>query len=168
MTLPAPDFQTRIRCPLTASFSAAFASAFARSATSDSGAPSGTVSSNSTRNSMSSSLRRLDYEYHQSLPGWWDWMTSSGMRALPRVTEEGEQCGVDFVGMRPGDVVRTALDRDKRAIGNQRRKRRRGRLERKDAILGAVHDEHWDVDLRQISPEVGQPGIDTCVAREWR
>src|ERR1700737_4340817 len=63
MTLPAPDFQTRIRCLLTASFSAAFASAFARSATSDSGAPSGTVSSNSTRNSMPSSLRRLDYEY---------------------------------------------------------------------------------------------------------
>src|SRR3954451_21945470 len=70
--------------------------------------------------------------------------------------------------MRPGDVVRSALDRDERAIGNQRRKPRCGRLERKDAILSAVHDKYRDVDLRQISPEVGQPGIDTRVAREWR
>src|SRR5258707_14345675 len=70
--------------------------------------------------------------------------------------------------MRPGDVVRTALDRDERAIGNQRRKPRGGRVERKDAVLGSVHDEHRDVDLRQISPEVGQPGIDTGVTREWR
>src|SRR5439155_22849536 len=83
-------------------------------------------------------------------------------------TEEREQCRVDFVGMRPGDVVRPALDRDERAIGNQRRKPRGGRLERKDAVLRAVHDEYRDVDLREISPEVGQPGIDTGVAREWR
>src|SRR5256714_1884114 len=70
--------------------------------------------------------------------------------------------------MRPGDVVRPALDRDEHAIGNQRRKPRGGRLEGKDAVLSAVHDEYRDVELRQISPEVGQPGIDTCVAREWR
>ena len=70
--------------------------------------------------------------------------------------------------MRPADVVRTALYRDERAIGNQRRKARRGRVERKDAVLGTVHDQHRDVDLRQIGSEVGQPGIDACVAREWR
>src|SRR3954466_3647421 len=70
--------------------------------------------------------------------------------------------------MRPSDVVRAALDRDESAIGNQRRKPCGGRLERKDAVLSAVHDEYRDVDLRQISPEVGQPGIDTCVAREGR
>src|SRR5438132_10207386 len=87
---------------------------------------------------------------------------------LSLFTEEREQCRVDFVGMRPGDVVRPALDRDERAIGNQRRKPRGGRLERKDAVLRAVHDEYRDVDLREISPEVGQPGIDTGIAREWR
>src|SRR4051812_11985394 len=70
--------------------------------------------------------------------------------------------------MRPSDVVRAALDRDERAIGNQRGKPRRGRLERKGAVLSTVHDEYRDVDLRQISPEVGEPGIDTGVAREWR
>ena len=41
-------------------------------------------------------------------------------------------------------------------------------VERKDPVLGAVHDEYRDVDLRQIRPEVGQPGIDACVAREGR
>src|SRR5438128_12661398 len=70
--------------------------------------------------------------------------------------------------MRPGDVVRTALDRDQRAIGDQRGKPRRGRVEREEAVLRAVHDEYRDVDLRQIGPEVGQPGIDARVAREWR
>src|SRR5882757_6435436 len=70
--------------------------------------------------------------------------------------------------MRPGDVVRPALDGDERAIGNQGRKPRRGRVERQEAVLSAVHDEYRDVDLRQIRPEVGQPGIDTCVAREGR
>jgi hypothetical protein len=34
---------------------------------------------------------------------------------LPRLTEEGEQCGGDLCGIRPSDVVRTALDRDKLA-----------------------------------------------------
>src|SRR5260221_4606842 len=70
--------------------------------------------------------------------------------------------------MRPSDVVWSALDRDERAIGNQRRKPRGRRHERKEAVLRAVHDEYGDVDLREISPEVGQPGIDTGVAREWR
>src|SRR3954452_13903950 len=70
--------------------------------------------------------------------------------------------------MRPSDVVRAALDRDESAIGNQRGKPRGGRVERKGAVLSAVHDEYRDVDLRQISPEVGQPGIYTCVAGEWR
>src|SRR6185312_3042824 len=87
---------------------------------------------------------------------------------LSLLTEEREQRSVDFLGMRPADVVRTALDRDKSAIGNQRRKPRRGRVERKNAVVGAVHDEYRDVDLRQISAEVGQPGIDARVRREWR
>jgi hypothetical protein len=59
---------------------------------------------------------------------------------LPRLTDEGEQCRVDFVGMRPADVVRTVLDRNESAIGDQRRKLRGGRVERKNAVLGAVHD----------------------------
>jgi hypothetical protein len=43
--------------------------------------------------------------------------------------------------MRPADVMRTALDRDKSAIGNQRRKPRGGRVERKNTVLGAVHND---------------------------
>src|SRR4051794_27250505 len=67
--------------------------------------------------------------------------------ALLRVTEEGEQCGVDLLGVGPADVVRTALHRDERAVCDQRWQPGRGRLEGKDAVLCAVHDEHWHVDL---------------------
>src|SRR6476660_7361905 len=94
-------------------------------------------------------------------------LVSPHMR-LSLLPEEREQRGVDFVGVSPADVVRTALDRDESAIGNQRREPRGGRVERKDAVLGAVHNEYRDVDLRQVRPEVGQPGIDACVGREWR
>src|SRR6476646_5561538 len=36
------------------------------------------------------------------------------------VTDEGEQRGVDLVGIGPADVVRTALHRDERAVSDQR------------------------------------------------
>src|SRR4051794_35739186 len=89
-------------------------------------------------------------------------------RRLSLLTEEREQCGVDFVGMRPADVVRTIFDRDERALGNQRRKPCRCRLERQDAVLGAVNDKYGNVDLRQVGTEVGQPGIDARIRGEWR
>src|ERR1700722_17489339 len=85
---------------------------------------------------------------------------------LPRLTEKMEQCRVDLFGVGPADVVWTALDRNKRAVGNQRRKPRRGHLERKDAIVGAVQDEHGNVDVRQVGAEVGQPGVDAGVGGE--
>src|SRR5205085_2058467 len=39
----------------------------------------------------------------------------------------------------------------------------RGRLERQDPVLRAVHDEDRHVDLRQVGSEVGQPGVDARV-----
>ena len=101
--------------------------------------------------------RNLDLELDQEL-------SSSRHRHLRG--DELEESAVDLLGVRPGDVVRAALDGDERAIGDQRRQPRGGRVEREDPVLGAVHDEHGDVDLRQVSAEVGQPGVDARVGRE--
>jgi hypothetical protein len=57
--------------------------------------------------------------------------------------------------------VRAALDGDERAIGDQRRQPRGGRVEREDPVFGAVDDEYGDVDLWQMSAGSEKaPGID--------
>src|SRR4029077_13588917 len=104
--------------------------------TSDSGTPSGRFNSNRTRNSI-------------IVP----WLL------LPVLTKEREKCCIDLFSVSPHDVVRTALHRDERAVGDQRGKPRRSHLERKNAIRRAVKHEYRDVDLRQVGPEIGQPGV---------
>src|SRR5205807_9943962 len=84
------------------------------------------------------------------------------------VTEEREQRGVDLLGVGPADVVRAALNRDERAVRNQRWQPGRGRLERQDPVLSAVHDEHGYVDLGDVGAEVGQPRADARVGGEGR
>lgn len=74
-------------------------------------------------------------------------------------TEEGEQGFVDLFGVGPSDVVWAALDRDEGAVGDQRRKSCCGRFEWKEAVVGAVHDEHGYIDLGQVGAEVGPPGV---------
>jgi hypothetical protein len=48
---------------------------------------------------------------------------------------ELEESAVHFVGVRPADGVRTALDRDEGAIRDQRRQPRGGRVERCSFLL---------------------------------
>ena len=90
------------------------------------------------------------------------------IRSVTGGANEREQCPVDLVRMRPGDVVRASLDRDELELVQQRRQPRGGRRVREDPVLGAVHDQHRDVDLRQVASKVGQPGVHARVRRERR
>ena len=75
---------------------------------------------------------------------------------------------VDLVRMSPGDVVRAALDRDQLTSSISAGQARRGRFVREDPVLGAMHDQHRHVDLRQVASEVGQPCVDARVRRVRR
>src|SRR5580704_6076045 len=75
----------------------------------------------------------------------------NGNMALSAFVDELEEDRVDLFRKGPSDVVRTALDRHKRAVGDHCREPRCSRLEGKDAILGPMHDKHGDIDFDQIS-----------------
>jgi len=80
--------------------------------------------------------------------------------------EEVQEGGVDDFRVRPGDVVGPVLDGDERQARHQRRQSRRRGVVRQDPVGVAVDDEERHVDLREISTEVREPGVDAGVHGE--
>jgi hypothetical protein len=63
---------------------------------------------------------------------------------------------LNLLRMGPCDVVRPAFDPDQPDVVDQRRQTLGRRADRRDPILGAVHDERRDVDLCDVAANVGQ------------
>ena len=70
--------------------------------------------------------------------------------------EELKECPLNLLRMGPCDVVRPAFDPDQPDVVDQRRQTLGRRADRRDPILGAVHDERRDVDLCDVAANVGQ------------
>src|SRR5262245_61839670 len=83
--------------------------------------------------------------------------------------EEGEQGGVDLVGVSPADVVWSVRDLDHAQIGDQTLAPQPGGCEsqREDPIGRTVNGQDRDVDLGQVVAEVGQPRVDARVGSVW-
>jgi hypothetical protein len=64
--------------------------------------------------------------------------------------------------------VRSAVHADQPHVVDQVRQPRGGGREGKQPVVGAVDDERRNVDLRDVAAEVGQPRVDTRVARKRR
>src|SRR5207302_635436 len=86
-------------------------------------------------------LRPLDRDVPGPLPG-----------------EEFEEGLVDLFGVRPADVVWSALDLDELDVAHEAGETPAGGVDGEDAVLGALDHEQGNVDLRQVGAEVRQPG----------
>src|SRR3954465_498835 len=82
----------------------------------------------------------------------WDYR---GRRTGSSALEEGEQVGVDDLGLCRGHPVREALIGLELTLLQQLQRKRRGIRVGDDLVVVAVHDQHWDVDLLQVLGEVG-------------
>src|SRR5262245_12152720 len=74
--------------------------------------------------------------------------------------EKVQERFVELFGVRPVETVRRVFQDDELAVLDRRLRPLPRHLERDDPIGVSVDDERGDVELREILPEVGQPGRD--------
>ena len=86
------------------------------------------------------------------------------LRTASSPLDERQQQRVDHLGVGPVEVMRALLHRDDLDVADQVREPRRGRLVGQDPVLGAVDDEHRDVDLRHVVAEVCERGVHSGLA----
>ncbi len=73
--------------------------------------------------------------------------TSDKWPPAPRLLEEPQELGIDLVGTRPAQPVRRPFDDNVLTLRDQLVAAWSASIDRQAAVLAAVHDEHWYVDL---------------------
>src|SRR5271166_2062585 len=80
--------------------------------------------------------------------------------------EEVLECVIDLIGVRPGDRVRAAFDREQLHVRDEPGQTPACVRERQDPVSVALDYEHRNVDPRQVGTEVGFPRRDAGDCRD--